>query len=66
VRTTIILDTARQKADRERRTKRIKVYEAELKWTLDHLNKGRYYGDPNWVSGHLADLAYQFKDVRAS
>jgi len=24
----------------------------------------RYYGDPEWVEGHLADLAHQFKDVR--
>ena len=60
----VILDTERQKADAERRRKRIEAYESELKWTLDHLNKGRYYGDPEWVSGHLADLAHQFKNVR--
>ena len=64
MRAAVILDTERQKADAERRRKRIEAYESELKWTLDHLNKGRYYGDPEWVSGHLADLAHQFKNVR--
>ena len=64
MRAAVILDTTRQKADRARRTERIAAYEAELKWTLDHLNHGRYYGDPGWVSGHLADLAHQFKEVR--
>lgn len=63
VRAAIILDTARQKADAKRRTRRIEAYEKELQWALDHLNKGRYYGDPKWVSAHLADLANQFKDV---
>jgi transposase len=65
VRAAIILDTARQEADAKRRARRIAAYEKELKWTLDHLNQGRYYGDPEWVSGHLADLSHQFKDVRA-
>ena len=64
MRAAVILDTERQKADAERRRKHIEAYESELKWTLDHLNKGRYYGDPEWVSGHLADLAHQFKNVR--
>jgi len=65
VRAAIILDTARQEADAKRRARRIVAYEKELKWTLDHLNQGRYYGDLEWVSGHLADLSHQFKDVRA-
>ena len=65
VRAAIILNTARQEADAKRRARRIAAYEKELKWTLDHLNQGRYYGDPEWVSGHLADLSHQFKDVRA-
>jgi len=30
----------------------------------DHLNKGRYYSDAEWVANHLADLVHQFKDVR--
>lgn len=64
VRAAVILDTERQKTDAKRRGKLITAYESKLKWTLDHLNKGRYYGDPEWVSGHLADLAHQFKDVR--
>ena len=64
VRAAVILDTERQERDAQRRLRRIAAYEAELKWTLEHLNKGRYYGDPEWVSGHLADLAHQFKDVR--
>jgi len=65
VRAAIILDTTRQEVDAKRRARRIAAYEEELKWTLDHLNQGRYYGDPEWVSGHLADLSHQFKDVRA-
>ena len=64
MRAAIILDTERQKTDAKRRRKRIEAYESKLKWTLDHLNKGPYYNDPEWVSGHLADLAHQFKDVR--
>jgi transposase len=64
MRAAVILDTERQKADAERRCRRIEAYESELKWTLEHLNKGRYYSDPEWVSAHLADLAHQFKNVR--
>jgi len=63
VRAAVLLDIQRQKADAKRRAKRIALYEEKLKWTLDHLNKGRYYGDPEWVSDHLAVLADQFKDV---
>jgi len=65
VRAAIILDAVRQETDAQRRTKRIAAYEKKLKWTLDHLNQGRYYGDPEWVPGHLADLSHQFKDVRS-
>jgi hypothetical protein len=57
------MDIQRQKADAKRRAKRIALYEKKLKWTLDHLNSGRYYGDPEWVPDHLAILAHQFKDV---
>jgi transposase len=64
VRATIILDTARQAADAARRQRRIRAYEAQLDWVHDHLNKGQYYGDPEWVAGHLGDLAHDFKDVR--
>jgi hypothetical protein len=64
VRATIILDTARQATDATRRDRRIRAYETELDWVRNHLNKGQYYGDPEWVAGHLADLAHQFKDVR--
>lgn len=63
MRAAIILDTARQKADAARRQKRIEAYEAELEWACQHLNKGRYYGDPEWVSEHLASLEHQFADV---
>lgn len=65
MRAAIILDTARQKADAARRIQRIEAYETELEWVCEHLNKGRYYGDPEWVSGHLADLKHQFKAVRS-
>ena len=64
MRAAIILDTARQERDAKHRLRRIEAYEAKLKWTLDRLHKRRYYDDPEWVSGHLADLAHQFKDVR--
>ena len=57
VRAAIVLDTQRQETDAKRRAKRISAYEKQLKWTLDHLNRGRYYGDPDWVTGHLADLS---------
>jgi len=65
MRAAVILDTARQKADARRRTHRIQAYEAQLDWVRDHLNTGRFYGDPEWVAGHLVDLAHDFKDVRA-
>lgn len=64
MRAAVILDTVRQAADARRRTHRIQAYEAQLDWVRDHLNTGRYYGDPEWVTGHLADLASDFKDVR--
>ena len=64
MRAAVILDTQRQQLDAKRRRKLIEAYESELEWTLDHLNTGRYYGNPEWVSGHLVDLAHQFKDVR--
>jgi len=63
MRAAVILDTDHQERDAQRCLRRIAAYEAELKWTLDHLNRGRYCGDPEWVSRHLADLAHQFKDV---
>ncbi|MEA3340577.1 MAG: IS1634 family transposase, partial [Chloroflexota bacterium] len=65
MRAAIILDTERQKTDAKRRRKRIEAYESKLKYTLDRLHKRNYYNDPEWVDGHLADLAHQFKDVRA-
>jgi hypothetical protein len=65
VRATIILDTARQQADADHRARRIQVYTAQLDWVRDHLNTGRFYSDPAWVTGRLADLADEFKDVRS-
>jgi transposase len=64
VRAAILLDTARQAADAARRERRIRDYETQLDWVRDHLNKGPYYGDPEWMAGRLADLAHQFKEVR--
>jgi transposase len=64
VRAAILLDTTRQAADAQRRLKAIEAYESKLDWAIEHLNCGRYYGDPEWVEGHLADLAHKFKDVR--
>jgi transposase len=64
MRATIILDIAKRKADAKRRHTCIQAYEAELKWTSKHLNKGRFYGDPEWVENHLAELSQRFKDVR--
>ncbi len=61
----VILDAGRQKQAGENRLRRIEAYESKLKWTVEHLNKGRYYGDSEWVSGRLADLSHQFKDVRS-
>ncbi len=64
MRAVIILDPKRQEADAASRQKRIQLYQTELDWVRDHLNKGKYYGDPDWVAGKLSDLAAQFKDVR--
>ena len=64
VRAAVILDAARREAEAQRRAERLAAYEEELKWTLEHLKQGRYYGDPDWVSGHLAELSHQFKEVR--
>ena len=64
MRATIILDIAKRKADAKRRHTCIQAYEAELEWTSKHLNKGRFYGDPEWVENHLAELSLRFKDVR--
>ena len=64
MRAVIILDPVRQQADAASRLKRIQLYQTELDWVRDHLGKGKYYGDPDWVDGKLADLSVQFKDVR--
>lgn len=64
MRAAVILDTARQQADATRRQRRIKAYQAELDWIGNHLNKGRFYNDPEWVADRLVDLAAEFKDVR--
>ncbi len=64
MRAVIILDPKRQKSDASSRQKRIELYQTELDWVQDHLNKGKYYGDPDWVEGKLSDLTAQFKDVR--
>jgi hypothetical protein len=65
VRAAVILDTARQTADAAQRQRRLQAYEEQLTWVRDHLNQGRFYGDPAWVSEHLAELAQQFQDVAA-
>ena len=64
VRAAILLDTARQAADAARRERRIRDYETRLAWLRDHLNRGPYYSDAEWVANRLADLAHDFKDVR--
>ena len=64
MRAAVILDTKRQRTDAKRRRKRIEAYESKLKLTLCRLHKRNYYHDPEWVAGHLADLAHEFKDVR--
>jgi transposase len=64
MRATIILDTARQTADARRRERRLQTYEAKLAFTQERLGTGRFYGDPEWVAHHLADLACHYKDVR--
>lgn len=65
VRAAIILDTARQTAEAAQRQRRLQAYETQLAWVRDHLNNGRFYGDPAWVTQHLAELAQQFQDVAA-
>jgi transposase len=64
VRAAILQDTARQAADAAQRERRLRTYETQLDWVRDHLNKGQYYSDPEWVASRLADLAHQFKNVR--
>jgi len=64
MRAVIILDPQRQEADVQSRQKRIQLYQTQLDWVRNHLNKGKHYGDPDWVAGKLSDLAVQFKDVR--
>jgi transposase len=64
MRATIILNTAHQQADAARRQGRLKAYQTELDLIGNRLNKGRYYNDPEWLAGRLADLAAEFKDVR--
>jgi len=64
MRAVIILDPQRQEADAASRLKRIHLYQTKLDWVRDHLNKGKYYNDPDWVKGKLSDLSAQFKDVR--
>jgi hypothetical protein len=64
MRAAIILDTARQAADAQRRERALQNYEAELDYTADHLGKGRFYGDPEWVAHHLTDLECRYQAVR--
>jgi len=64
MRAVIILDPQRQASDAASRLKRIQLYQTQLDWVRDHLNKGKHYGDPDWVKGKLADLSAQFKNVR--
>jgi hypothetical protein len=65
VRAAVILDTARQTADAAQRQRRLQAYEDHLAWVSAHLNQGRFYGDPAWVTAHLAEVAHQFQDVAA-
>jgi transposase len=64
MRAAIILDTARQAADARRRERLLQAYEAQLAYTQEHLGKGHFYGDPEWLAHHLADLECRYKDVR--
>jgi transposase len=64
MRAAIILDTARQTADARQRERTLRAYEAELACTSTRLGKGRFYGDPEWVAQHLADLECRYKAVR--
>jgi transposase len=61
MRAVVILDTARQAADAQRRERTLRAYEAELASTLVRLGKGRFYGDPEWVAHHLADLECRYQ-----
>ena len=65
VRAAIILDEDRQQADAQRRQRRLEAYEEQLEWVCQHLNRGRYYSDSDWVQAHLRQLADRFKDVKA-
>ena len=66
MRAAIILDTARQAADARRRERTLHAYETELGYTAERLGTGRFYGDPEWVARHLADLECRYKEVRDS
>jgi transposase len=63
-RAAIILDTQRQATDARRRERLLQEYAAQLTYTEEHLGKGRFYGDPEWVAHHLADLECRYKEVR--
>lgn len=64
MRAAIILDTARQASDAQRRERLLQAYEEELAFTEKRLGIGRFYGDPEWVAHHLADLEGRYKQVR--
>lgn len=64
MRAAIILDTARQATDARRRERLLQAYEAQLAYTEEHLGKGRFYGDPEWLAHHLADLECRYREVR--
>ena len=64
MRAAIILDTARQVADAQQREYALQEYEVELAYTVEHLGRGRFYGDPEWVAHHLADLECRYQAVR--
>ena len=64
MRATVVLDTARQASDARRRERLLREYEAHLATTQGRLGRGRFYGDPEWVVHHLADLACRYKQVR--
>jgi hypothetical protein len=60
----LLSETARRAADAQRRERALQNYEAELDYTVDHLGKGRFYSDPEWVAHHLADLECRYQAVR--
>jgi transposase len=64
MRATVVLDTARQASDARRRERLLREYEAQLACTQGRLGRGRFYGDPEWVVHHLADLECRYKQVR--